>query len=174
MKNAALLLLFLGFTLFVTGCSNSSSTKPQLTEIESITIVGPCTGALCDKSFTLYPSNPDDRKIIDKIANWFNLSHVVGDAKNELIAVGSSPRRIEIKLKNGEVLRIQSAVESVEKTKDGYEVTAEDVMNQITVYQTDKKPLRVNSPEIKAWINEKWREDITNDHLVMFRKSDIF
>lgn len=147
--------------IFLTGCG-SALTKPKLDEISMITLKGPCGGAHCQKSYILSPNDPKDKKVIEKIINWLNSFKEVGEAKNEFMQIGGQPRYMEIQMKNGDVLSIRSSVNAIGKdVPNGYEVHSEDVNDQITVYQKDKKPIRVTSPEIKTWINGKWEQDIS-------------
>lgn len=143
------------------GCT-ADFAKPKLEDVASVSLVGPCTGATCGKSYLLTLDNPRDAQIINKILNWVDTSETVGDAKHEMVLMGGSPRKLEISLRNGQTLYIQPAIDAVgRKIPNGYEEKGVAVMDQLTVYQIGRKPIRILSRDLKAWLEGKWESDIS-------------
>jgi hypothetical protein len=100
------------------------------------------------------------KEVVTKIIAWLNSSKVVGEATNEFVSFGSNPTELRLKLRNNTFILIEDAVDGVStKLDNGIQVQSIPVRDQVTLVQSGKKAIRINSPELKTWIQKGWSEE---------------
>ncbi|MDP4146053.1 MAG: hypothetical protein Q8936_16445 [Bacillota bacterium] len=148
--------------LFMTGCSKEISAKTIKTlkfeNIKAARIELARTGGSPTKNYTFDFNNPDHVKLLKDIVNSLNTGKVQGEADERISNKGSSPTVLILELKNGSIIQIKAAVENktTKLSHGSTEVSQIDIPGEIIIStNTNEKPIRMLSPEIRKLIDNK-------------------
>jgi hypothetical protein len=137
---------------------NSKLDVPTIDDIASV-ILSPSSLGGSDNAIRFNLHNDMQRITVVEILYWLNHSKIIGEAKNQLSQKGVSPTSLHIVSKNGKELSIEDGMRTF-STKLNSRMTLsklDSIKNQVTVYMKNKA-IRVESPELKEWIEKGWQD----------------
>jgi hypothetical protein len=144
---------------------NSKVDVPSIDDIVSAQIYPSSVGAgfgVSMMDINLHDSM--DRLAIAEILMWMKASKYRGKADNQMVYGGGSPVSLTLKLKNGDKIMIMDAITGVSiKVENAIAIKSTSIRDQVTLY-INNKSMRINSPELKEWIEIGWKD---------FKKGDV-
>lgn len=157
------MLLFITATLLLSGCSEKPNI-PNIPNIDNIKVVnlnlnsGPGANQLIPP---LHLNDSRDKETIMKVLGWLNASQLVGEDKAHVIPKGGGPTVLEMELENGDYVYIEPALDSItSKLANGSTLIEMHPINDQIVFKNKEAAVRLNSPELYAWISGGWKEDL--------------
>jgi len=152
-----LILLFIMAILLLSGCSE----KPNIPSIDNIKTINLNLNMASNSIPPLHLNDSRDKETIMKVLGWLNASQLVGEDKAHVIPKGGGPTVLEIELENGDYVYIEPALDSItSKLANGSTLIEMHPVNDQIVFKNKEAAVRLNSPELYAWISGGWKEDL--------------
>jgi hypothetical protein len=138
---------------------NNKLDVPVIDDIASVQIYPQHAGAGIGLSIiNINLSDTMQRLTVIEILKWLKDSKLMGEAKDQFLSAGGSPTSLQIKLRNGKQITIVDAVGAIStKVKNSIASMSVPIKDQVTIYMKNK-PVRVDSPELKEWIESGWKD----------------
>lgn len=151
-------IIFIALTFGVAVYQDSQKKKKQMVELPAIEDVvsgeidiGGPPGP--NKQPIQMDLNDNMQKLtVAKIIYWLSSAEYIGPTRNQFISHGGGPNEFVMKSKDGKLISIFDAVDSVSTAiSNGWMVTGVSVSDEVTI-SNDNKILRLKSPDLKRWI----------------------
>jgi hypothetical protein len=144
---------------------DSSKAKSKTFRVQGINNVVsaqliPAHGGAGATALMLDVHDKQDKAVIEKVLRRIQVAKVVGNAHDQFVSLGGNPTSFGIGFITGESIGIVDAVGSVSRKLDkgSIEVHSDSIPNQVTVFGGNKTQ-RIDSPELKAWIEGGWQQE---------------
>ncbi|MDQ0888795.1 hypothetical protein QFZ81_003883 [Paenibacillus sp. V4I9] len=165
MKPLIKLVLLVITTISIISCSEKVDV-PELNEIKSAQLI-PEHGGFGADSFSLDVNNSTQNAIIEKVLDLVKASDVVnnGEKQNQFGAFSWNPTKFIIKMKNGDTIEIEPAIDAITtKSEDGSVLTQGQKLKdqvQVSIHRNESfNSFRLTSDELVIWIDGSWKQDI--------------
>ena len=158
-----LILLFITAALLLSGCSEKPNIPniPNIDNIKAVNLNLNSNPGAHQLIPLLHLNDSRDKGTMVKVLGWLNASQLVGEDKTHVIPKGGGPTVLEIELENGDYVYIEPALDSItSKLASGSTLIEMHPVNDQVVLKNKDGAVRLNSPELYAWISGGWKEDL--------------